>query len=115
MRRLLLPAALLALLPFATAAEEAKPVEPFNGKDLTGWKFKDEKKSKWRVMQVVVNEKEPNVFSKPAALGDRNELVNVLDPGEHGCDIYTEQKFGDILLELEFMVPKNSNSGIYLM
>lgn len=111
MRRLLLPAAVFALLPFATAGE-TKPVEPFNGKDLTGWKLKDEKKSKWRVMQVVVNDKEPNVFSKPATLGDRYDLVNV-EGG--GCDIYTEEKFGDITLELEFMVPKGSNSGVYLM
>ena len=32
-----------------------------------------------------------------------------------GCDIFTDEKFGDIHLELEFMVPKGSNSGIYLM
>jgi hypothetical protein len=30
-------------------------------------------------------------------------------------DLYTEQKFGVIHIELEFMVPKGSNSGIYLM
>lgn len=114
MRRLLLPAALCALLPFASAADP-KPVELFNGKDLSGWKLKDEKKNKWKVMQVVVNDKEPNVFSKPATPGDRNELVNALQPGEHGTDISTADKFGDITLELEFMVPKGSNSGIYLM
>ena len=108
MRHVLLPAALLVLLP-ATAA---KPAEPFNGKDLKGWKLKDEKKSQWKVMQVVVNEKEPTVFSKPANLTDRYELVNV---NGGGCDISTEEKFGDLTLELEFMVPKGSNSGVYLM
>ena len=30
-------------------------------------------------------------------------------------DIYTEQKFGDCTIELEFMVPKGSNSGVYVM
>ena len=73
----------IALMGVSRAADPAA-IEPFNGKDLQGWKLKDEKKSKWKVMQVVVNEKEPNVFSKPATLGDRYELVNALDRGEHG-------------------------------
>jgi len=30
-------------------------------------------------------------------------------------DIYTEQKFGDCTIEVEFMVPKGSNSGVYVM
>ncbi len=41
-----------------------------------------------------------------------SSLVNVKGGGS---DIFTEQKFGDLLLELEFMVPKGSNSGVYLM
>jgi hypothetical protein len=32
-----------------------------------------------------------------------------------GVDIYSEEKFGDCTIEIEFMVPKNSNSGIYVM
>jgi hypothetical protein len=32
-----------------------------------------------------------------------------------GVDLHTEQKFGDGLYEVEFMVPRGSNSGIYLM
>ena len=31
------------------------------------------------------------------------------------CDIYTEEKFGDVTVEVEFMIPKGSNSGVYLM
>ena len=41
-----------------------------------------------------------------------NELINAKD---HGVDIYTEAKYGDVMLELEVMVPKRSNSGIYVM
>ena len=33
----------------------------------------------------------------------------------HSVDIYTEAKFGNCLIELEVMVPKGANSGIYLM
>jgi hypothetical protein len=114
MFRALLVLPLFAALPFAPAAD-TKPVEPFNGKNLDGWKLKDEKKNKWKVMRVVVNDAEPRVFSKSTSTTDPYELVNVLDPGEHGTDISTVEKFGDVTLELEFMVPKGSNSGIYLM
>lgn len=105
---------LSALLPviFLANGLGADPIDAFNGKNLTGWKLKDEKKNKWRPMQVVVNDKEPAVFSKPATLSDRYDLVNF---DGRGTDIFTEQKFGDIHLELEFMVPKGSNSGVYLM
>ena len=42
---------------------------------------------------------------------DGNELVN----NGSGVDIYSEQTFSDCLVEVEVMVPKGSNSGIYLM
>ena len=109
----LLCALLLPSVAIATSAgADAATIELFNGKDLTGWKLKDAKKRNWAPMQVVVNDQEPRAFSKPATLSDRYDLVN---PEPHGTDIYTEQHFGDIHLELEFMVPKGSNSGIYLM
>src|SRR6185295_1202024 len=33
----------------------------------------------------------------------------------HGSDAYTEESYGDVQVHVEFMVPKGSNSGIYLM
>ena len=30
-------------------------------------------------------------------------------------DLYTEKKFGDCTIEVEFMIPKGSNSGVYVM
>lgn len=110
MRRLLLPAAVLALA--ASLSPAADPVRPFNGKDLKGWKLKDEKKSKWDV-GVAGLDKDPKkiaAFKTDAKPGD---LVNLTAGG--GSDIYTEEKFGDVTVELEFMVPQGSNSGIYLM
>ena len=53
----------------------------------------------------------PKVFSKSTSTTDPYELVNL----GTGVDISTEQKFGDITVELEFMVTKGSNSGVYLM
>src|SRR5262249_23005472 len=32
-----------------------------------------------------------------------------------GVDLYTEEKFGDCVVELEVMIPQGSNSGVYLM
>ena len=40
------------------------------------------------------------------------ELIN---SEAHSVDIISEQKFGDCTVNLEVMVPKGSNSGIYLM
>lgn len=107
---------LMALLAVGVAvAADPKPVEPFNGKDLSGWKLKgnDEKKSNWRPAVVIVGEKAPAEFITPKVSGDTPmQLVNMKGGG---VDIFTEEKFGDCTIELEFMVPKGSNSGIYVM
>jgi len=77
-----------------------KPVDLFNGKDLTGWK--------------LINEKQTNGFK----VVDGN-LVN--DPVQtEGAprisygNIRTEQEFEDFNLKIEVNVPAGSNSGVYL-
>ncbi len=65
--------------------------ELFNGKDLTGWRMRN-----------------PNHESKWVAKD------GVLDNTGAGSDIISEPEFGDIELHIEFLVPKDSNSGIYL-
>jgi hypothetical protein len=47
--------------------------------------------------------------------GDTPILVNDLKTGQHGCDVYTEKEFGDCEVHVELLVPKGSNSGVYLM
>lgn len=112
--RLALGAIVLAALIPSARTEEPKPVEPFNGKDTAGWKFKgDEKRSKWVVGVSTVYEEKPDAISVQApSKGSIMELINA-KPGS--VDIFTEEKFGSIHLELEFMIPKGSNSGVYLM
>jgi hypothetical protein len=90
---------------------EGKASTPFNGKDLTGWKLKGaEAKSKWTVGQCSVDPKNPGKLVVNKDNG--GELVNAENGG---VDISTDAKYGDCVIELEFMVPKGSNSGIYLM
>lgn len=110
MRRIHFKAMTLTLtLALATTARSGeKAITPFNGKDTTGWKLRgDTKKNKWDVGTATVNDKGALVFKQGPG-----ELVNTV---AGGIDIYTEQEFGDCKVEVEVMVPKGSNSGIYLM
>lgn len=102
---------LIALVPVVKAADEpAKPIVLFNGKDLTGWKVKGSPaKVKWVVGKATMDEKNPPKLS--VTEGQGGELINPQNSG----DLYTEEKFGDGTLEIEFMYPKGSNSGVYII
>ena len=111
MLRLVLPAFAVALALVSVSGSRADD-KAFNGKDLAGWKLKDEKKSKWKVCAVQVSaDKEREFQEVPLATG--TPYLSNLTTG--GSDIYTEAKFGDVTVEVEFMIPKGSNSGVYLM
>jgi hypothetical protein len=113
MIRLALTAGLAVALLSSAAADDPKPIELFNGKDLTGWKLKDEKKNRWFVGSASANDEQLAFNTITMGRGNPEDLTNTGTGG--GCDIFTKQNFGDIHLELEFMIPKGSNSGIYLM
>lgn len=66
------------------------PVAIFNGRDLTGWKPSNAGNSKWQVINGL--------------------LTNTAS----GANLVTERSFTDFKLHVEFRVPKNGNSGIYL-
>jgi hypothetical protein len=92
------------------ASPGAESVKPFNGKNLDGWKQKGSKaKSHLTVGAARLDPGNPRalVVSKVG-----HELINAKGGG---FDFYTEAVFGDAVFELEVMVPKGSNSGIYLM
>ncbi len=68
-----------------------KPIQLFNGKDLAGWKQR--------------NNNNPNCWS----------VANGVMTNKTPCaDIISEQKFTDFKAHIEFQVPKNGNSGVYL-
>jgi hypothetical protein len=96
--------------PTTIADDAKKPATPFNGKDLTGWRLKGDNKagSKWRVGKASLDSANPSRF----VVTDGDDLVNA-EGG--GVDIYSDFKHGDAVIEIELMVPKNSNSGVYVM
>jgi len=97
-------AVLLAAVGFPTQA-----VEPFNGKDLSGWKLKGSaEKSRWKVGKASLDPADP----RKLAVSEGSELVNAEGKG---VDLYSEARHGDARIELELMVPKGSNSGVYVM
>ena len=68
-----------------------KPIQLFNGKDLTGWKMDKPNPDKaWKVVDGTL-----------------------VSPGR-GPEIINEQKFGDFKLHIEFNCGPNANSGVYL-
>jgi hypothetical protein len=91
---------------------EGKPL--FNGRDLTGWKFRGgeaaAKRSKWTVTgEVRLDPKMPARFAGPAE--GTGILLNGGDG--RGVDLLSELEHGDCELHLEFNVPRGSNSGVY--
>jgi len=100
----------------ARSADDGKIVL-FNGKDLSGWKLRSKNpqtKDSWKVVsEVKLDEKDPKNL---VGSGEGGSPDSAMFRGKiaHGSDIMTEQNFGDCELHCEYMVPKGSNSGIYL-
>jgi hypothetical protein len=102
----------IALAASVSLAQEAPNLI---GKDFTGWKLKNPKASLWKVAgDVKVSDKNPKELAPAGEPGDTPLLVNDLKEKQHGSDIYTEKTFGDCTVRVEFLVPKGSNSGVYL-
>lgn len=102
--------ALTLVLGLCSAALAADSACLFSGKNLDGWKLKGpEKSSQWKVGTAALDPANP---AKIQFTPGEGEMVNA---GAHGLDIYTEKKFGDGTIHVELMVPKGSNSGVYVM
>jgi hypothetical protein len=112
--------ALGAATAHAAEAEGEAPAAPvigqemalFNGKDLTGWSLRNPRANvKWQVVSDVKLDPADSKKLIPAEQGPGAMLL----PAGGGSDIMTRDPFGDCELNLEFMVPQGSNSGVYLM
>jgi len=94
------------------AAEKFLALMP-NSDTLDGWEFRGPKfMSKWIVGVAMMDPKNPK---KLTVIKSEDSTIELANTKKGGVDIYTEQAFGDCIVELEVMIPKGSNSGIYLM
>jgi len=94
--------------------KESDAVMLFNGKDLKNWSFKKEgdRTSKWTVGTAKVSPDDPRMLvAEPGG----SDMINLARHHGDSLDIFSKKEFGDCRIELELMVPKDSNSGIYVM
>ena len=97
MNRVLSLATIVVLLSTLAvpAADKAGFVPLFNGKDTSGWHLRrKDGHNSWKVEDGI--------------------LKNTVNPGEHGTDLVTDNKFWNFTVKYDFQVPDNSNSGFYL-
>jgi hypothetical protein len=104
----------ISLITTFLAAAATAGDSPFNGKDTSGWEVKkrDGHSSAWTVGAPAPDSANQGILAvKPG--GDA--LVNAVPGHGKGIDIHSTATWGDARIELEVMVPKGSNSGIYVM
>jgi hypothetical protein len=101
-------AVVLAGLLVAAAATTAPAVGPgFSGRDLKGWRATGE----WMLAKGVALD--PADARKLVIEPGRGVYVN--GSGGRTIDLVTEAEYGDVELHIEFSIPRQSNSGVYLM
>lgn len=104
----------LAANLLSAAAQPGSVIEPFNGKTLEGWKAKPEgsSSSQWKVGSATLDPANPKLLVvQPGG----NQLINHTTAHGKSLDFYSEALHGDAVITLEVMVPRSSNSGIYVM
>ena len=136
-RNLLLLVAIMFVLSSTLSAQTV--IRPFNGTNLDGWRFAHPNRGNhWEVGRLQADTTTFTVL--PALTGGpggqfgggqgaaggqqrfgmmQNAMINNVGPNwrdqNRGRDIYTEQRFGDITVRLEFNILRGGNSGVYLM
>jgi hypothetical protein len=92
----------LGAIPGAAGRE----IVPFNGRDLSGWR---QPVGDWRAAaSVTLDREDDRRFVIQSGAG---ALVN--GPQGRTVDLLTEYEHGDVEVQLEFVVPRGSNSGVY--
>ncbi len=93
----------------------------FDGKSLDGWAAREPRDhSLWRVGLARVSRADARRLAISSSETSPGVLINNESPGyapreTRGVDLYTERTFGNCTIELEFMVPEQANSGVYVM
>ena len=117
MRRHFLLLTILALLVPARAADDGKPTPLFNGTDLTGWSVTDKDRAAlWSVAQSVqLDPKNSKALISSGQPQNADGLLLAKLKDFQGTNLVSTQKFGDCTVHLEFLLPKDGNSGLFLM
>jgi len=85
----------------------------FNGEDLNDWEVAgDKSKSKWVVGTAAVSPSNPKLLVSEEG---GSEMINLAAQHGDSLDIFSKAKFGSGRIELQLMVPNESNSGVYVM
>ncbi len=95
MNRICLPCGLLwgiVLTMCAVRAEDVGFVPLFNGRDLTGWQVIGGREDSWQVLEGEI----------------------LATTGEGGGWLSTEKEYANFELKLEFRVPPDGNSGVFI-
>ncbi len=88
----------------------------FNGKDLSGWKLRDDKADPtWKVVSSVkVDPSNPKKLIGEGSGGMADSILLRI-PAEKATDLISEKSFGDCEVHVEFFLARDSNSGVFLM
>ncbi len=98
---------LLVLSLFAAATAHAENLDLFNGQDLSAWK---EPLGAWSVVSSVkLDPANPKGFIVTPGQG-----VSLSSAAGKSVDIISKAEHGDAQIHVEFNVPKDSNSGVYI-
>jgi len=90
-----------ALVVVAPACSDESKLPP-------GWKLNHSGKGQWVVGTAEVD---PKAANKLVVKEGGSDVINV----KPASDLISEEKYGDCTVEVEFLIPKGSNSGVYLM
>jgi hypothetical protein len=99
--------------------EKSEWINLFNGRDLTGWKTVRIEDSGSKILETMGwrTAKSVSLNSTNSTHFEIQDGEGILLNGYKGrtSNLYSEFLHGDCELHIEFIVPKNSNSGIYFM
>ena len=82
-----------------------------NGRDLGGWHARETRQDGWLTTAMVGWD-----AAAPESLSSKSGPGAIIINGSKGrtVDLITDEKFGDVEVYLEFLIPRKSNSGVYL-
>lgn len=83
-----------------------------NGRDLSDWSYERPEKAGWTTSAGIYWDGQSAPKELTALPGAGSRIAN--GPNGGHSNIYTKQRFGDVELYVEFLIPARSNSGVYL-